>query len=84
MKFKARYLKEYEVVLDAEAVAAARALLEQHIVTGKVLGIIPADQAWPDQESQTRPRPPRGAPPDGGSPGSPTASVPSVAHAVAA
>lgn len=83
MKFKARYLMEHEIVIEAGSPLAAAAEV-QRAHGGKLLGVIPADQAWPDQDSQTKPRPPRGTPPQGGSPGTPTASAPPVAHAVAA
>jgi hypothetical protein len=83
MKFKARYLMEHEIVIEAGSALEA-AVKVQSAYGCKMLGVIPIDQQWPDQESQTKPRPPRGAPPSGGSPGTPTASVPVVAHAVAA
>lgn len=82
MKFKARYLMEHEIVvvgLSAEAVAEE----VQRAYGGKVLGVIPLDQEWPDAEKPA-PRPPRNTPPSG-SPGTPTVTTPSeVAHAVAA
>lgn len=69
MKFKVRYLIEHEIVVSG---LSAQAMTEevQRAYGCKVLGVIPFDQEWPDEES-TNPRPPRNTPPSG-SPGTPS------------
>lgn len=80
MKFKARYLVMHQAVLEAPSAQHAANSIPHNC---KLLGVIPADEEWPDTEKPA-PRPPRNTPP-GGSPGTPTVTTPpEVAHAVAA
>jgi hypothetical protein len=85
MKFKARYVTEYEIVMDASSIEeAAKQLLDKQLIRSKILGIVAFDQSWPDREQTPTPRPPRSTPPSG-SPGTPAAKAPAaLAHAVAA
>lgn len=89
-KFKARFQYEHEILVDApnvEAAAAyARAQMER-TPGGRLLGVIPVTQEWPDREAveeQPFKRPPRNTPPSG-SPGTPTVGkAPEFVQAVAA
>lgn len=84
MKFKARYLMEHEVTVEAQDAHHAAELLTRSLEGPvKLLGVIPQNTAWADRQPPA-PRPPRNTPPSG-SPGTPTVNTPpEVAHAVAA
>lgn len=87
MKFKTRFTVMFAAEFEAASAMLAAQMLGEYLRTksidGKVLGIIPADQAWPD-EAETTKRPPRNTPP-GGSPGTPTLDAqPELVQAVAA
>jgi len=85
MKYKARYVTEHEIVFDASSVEVAAAYLDvKKPANCRVLGILPFEQTWPDQQDQTAPRPPRNTPPSG-SPGTPTVAAPAgLVNAIAA
>lgn len=85
MKYRARYLLEIEVEpIEAADVHDAERQIRAHMNTlqsdslrsKRLLGVVPADEPWPNTEAveQPVPRPPRNTPPSG-SPGTPTARL---------
>lgn len=87
MKYRGRFLAEYEVEVEAptaEQAVLRIALKDAQLRSVRVLGVVPAEQPWPNTEAVEQPRPPRNTPPSG-TPGTPTARLDDqLATAVAA
>lgn len=88
-KYKVRFVVEHEIQLETEsperAVSSVCSYLQRTYThqPARLLGVIPADQQWPDNEPTKRP-PPRSTPPSG-SPNTPSIErQPELAQAVAA
>lgn len=77
MKWKFRYVRQYESQIEAVDVrdAERQVLAVLGLEGAKLLGIIPQDEKWHDEEGSTPTRPPRNKPPSG-SPGTPTVAMP--------